>query len=168
MIEYSVFMASNHLGKDQSPKAYAAGQVRDKLTTDKFVAHVASHNSVFSKGTIKGVLADVACCLREQLLNGNKVELEGLGTIGFTISSTPAETLTDFTAANIKSINVVFTPAAELQDLIADAKFVPVPSRLAQAAVLKAEKNGEASVDMEALKKKGSVGGGSSSVTPKP
>lgn len=168
MIEYSVFMTSNHLSKDQGPKAYAAAQVRDKLTTDKFVAHVASHNSVFSKGTIKGVLADVACCLREQLLNGNKVELEGLGTFGFTISSTPAETLNDFTAANIKSINVVFTPAAELQELIADAKFVPVPSRLAQAAVLKAEKNGEASVDMEALKKKGTVGGGPNNESPKP
>ena len=94
--------------------------------------------------------------------------LEGLGTFGFTISSTPADTLNDFTAANIKSINVVFTPAAELQELIADAKFVPVPSRLAQAAVLKAEKNGEASVDMEALKKKGTVGGGSTSDSPNP
>ena len=148
MIEYSVFMTTNHLSKDEGAKAYAAAQVRDKLTTDKFVAHVARHNSVFSKGTIKGVLADVACCVREQLLNGNKVELEGLGTIGFTISSTPAESLTEFTAANIKGVNVVFTPAAELQDLIADAKFVPVSSRRAQAAVLKAEKNGEASVDI--------------------
>ena len=44
MIEYSVFMTSNHLSQDKGPKAYAAGQVRDKLTTDKFVAHVASHN----------------------------------------------------------------------------------------------------------------------------
>ena len=78
MIEYSVFMTTNHLSKDEGAKAYAAAQVRDKLTTDKFVAHVASHNSVFSKGTIKGVLADVACCLREQLLNGNKVELDRL------------------------------------------------------------------------------------------
>ena len=155
MIEYSVYMTTNHLSKDEGAKAYAAAQIREKLGTDKFVAHVARHNSVFSKGTIKGVLADVACCVREQLLNGNKVELEGLGTFGFTISSQAADTLNDFSAANIKSVNVVFTPAAELQDLIADAKFVPVSSRRAQAAVLKAEKNGEGSVDLEAIKKKG-------------
>ena len=148
MIEYSVYMTTNHLSKDEGAKAYAAAQIREKLGTDKFVAHVARHNSVFSKGTIKGVLADVACCVREQLLNGNKVQLEGLGTFGFTISSTPAESLTEFTAANIKGVNVVFTPAAELQDLIADAKFVPVSSRRAQAAVLKAEKNGDGSVDI--------------------
>ena len=81
MIEYSVYMTTNHLSKDEGAKAYAAAQIREKLGTDKFVAHVARHNSVFSKGTIKGVLADVACCVREQLLNGNKVQLEGLGNV---------------------------------------------------------------------------------------
>ena len=141
-------MTTNHLSKDEGAKAYAAAQVRDKLTTDKFVAHVARHNSVFSKGTIKGVLADVACCVREQLLNGNKVQLEGLGTFGFTISSEPAENLEKFSAANIKKVNVIFTPDSELENLIDDAVFNPMPSRVAQAAVLKAEKKGEGSVDI--------------------
>ena len=61
------------------------------------------------------MLADVASCVREQLLNGNKVQLEGLG-------------------------NVIFTPDSELENLIDDAVFKPMPSRVAQAAVLKAEK----------------------------
>ena len=130
MIEYSVYMTTNHLSKDEGAKAYAAAQIREKLGTDKFVAHVARHNSVFSKGTIKGVLADVACCVREQLLNGNKVQLECLG-------------------------NVIFTPDSELENLIDDAVFKPMPSRVAQAAVQKAEKNGDVSVDLEAIKKKG-------------
>ena len=63
-------------------------------------------------------------------------------------------TLYEFTATNIKKVNVVFTPDSELENLIKDAVFNPMPSRVAQAAVLKAEKNGEASVDMEAIKKK--------------
>ena len=130
MIEYSVYMTTNHLSKDEGAKAYAAAQIREKLGTDKFVAHVARHNSVFSKGTIKGVLADVACCVREQLLNGNKVQLEGLG-------------------------NVIFTPDSKLENLINDAVFNPMPSRVAQAAVLKAEKKVDVSVDLEAIKKKG-------------
>lgn len=63
-------------------------------------------------------------------MNGNKVQLEGLG-------------------------NVIFTPDSELENLIDDAVFNLMPSRVAQAAVLKAEKNGDVSVDLEAIKKKG-------------
>ena len=87
MIPYSVSMLKNQMKPEEPAKAYANGQIREKMSTEKFIAHVASHNSVFSKGTIKGVLADVACCLREQLLNGNKIQLDGLGTFGFTLSS---------------------------------------------------------------------------------
>lgn len=76
------------------------------------------------------MFADVASCVREQLLNGNKVQLEGLG-------------------------NVIFTPDSKLENLINDAVFNPMPSRVAQAAVLKAEKKVDVSVDLEAIKKKG-------------
>ena len=107
---------------------------------------------------IKGVLADVACCLREQLLNGNKIQLDGLGTFGFTLSSQGAESLEKFTATNIKKINVIFTPDTDLEGLIDDAVFEPVASRIAQAAVLKAEKNNETSVDLGAAKKKNPQG----------
>ena len=154
MIPYSVFMMKNPIKPDEPAKAYANGQVREKLSTDKFVAHVASHNSVFSKGTIKGVLADIACCLREQLLNGNKVRLEGLGTFGFTICSEGAESMEKFSATNIKKINIIFTPDADLENLVDDAVFEPVASRIAQAAILKAEKTNQTSVNLEGLKSK--------------
>ena len=149
MIPYSVFLMKNPLKADEPAKAYANGQVREKLSTDKFVAHVASHNSVFSKGTIKGVLSDIACCLREQLLAGNKVHLEGLGTFGFTISSKGADSMDKFTSANIKEINIIFTPDADLENLIDDAVFEPVASRAGQAAALKAEKFNQTSVDLK-------------------
>ena len=100
------------------------------------------------------MLADVASCVREQLLNGNKVQLEGLGTFGITLNSQGAESLKTFTADNIKKINIVYTPDAELENLIDDAAFDLVASRAAQAATLKAEKAGEGTVDLEAAKKK--------------
>ena len=148
-------MMQNPIHPEKGSLAYATPQVREKLSTSKFISHVASHNTVFSKGTIKGVLADIASCLREQLLNGNKVQLEGLGTFGITLNSQGAESLKTFTADNIKNINIVFTPDAELENLIDDAAFEVVASRAAQAATLKAEKNNETSVDLEAAKKKG-------------
>ena len=63
-----------------------------------------------------------------------------------------------FTADNIKKINIVFTPDAELENLIDDAAFEVVASRAAQAATLKAEKAGETSVDLDAAKKKNPQG----------
>ena len=39
-------MMKNPIKPAEPAKAYADGQVRQKLSTDKFVAHVASHNSV--------------------------------------------------------------------------------------------------------------------------
>ena len=154
MIHYSVYMMQNPIHPEKGSLAYATPQVREKLSTSKFISHVASHNTVFSKGTIKGVLADIASCLREQLLNGNKVQLEGLGTFGITLNSQGAESLKAFTADNIKNINIVFTPDAELENLIDDAAFDLVASRAAQAATLKAEKAGEGTVDLDAAKKK--------------
>ena len=82
----------------------------------------------------------------EQLSNGNKVHLEGLGTFGFTISSNGAESMERFSATNIKKINIIFTPDVDLENLIDDAVFEPVASRIAQAVILKAEKNNETSV----------------------
>ena len=57
-----------------------------------------------------------------------------------------------FTAANIKAVNVVFTPGTDFDGLIERAKFNPVASRTAQAATLKAEKEGLSTVDLEAAK----------------
>ena len=85
--------------------------------------------------------------------DGNKIILDGLGTIGFTISCTGTETLQQFTAANIKQVNVIFTPGQELTNLIDDATFEPVTSRLVQAAALKAVKSNQSSIDLNNLKK---------------
>ena len=132
--------------------ASAYGVIRTALDSDCITAVYGAEHG------IKGVLADVACCLREQLLNGNKIQLDGLGTFGFTLSSQGAESLDKFTATNIKKINVIFTPDTDLEGLIDDAVFEPVASRVAQAAVLKAEKNNETSVDLGAAKKKNPQG----------
>ena len=48
----------------------------------------------------------------------------------------------------------IFTPGSDFDDLINRAQFNPVASRIAQAATLKAEKAGEATVDLEAAKRK--------------
>ena len=145
-IKYSVTMMKNPQIPEAPEKAYARVQINEVISTKKFVGHISDHNGVFSKGTVKGVTTDLVNCLREMLVAGNKVEIEGLGTFGISLTSEGAESLDKFTSANIKAVNVVYTPSEDLQDLIQDATFTQVSSRRVQAAALKAEKAGDESV----------------------
>lgn len=162
MIDYSVYMMTPTYSKDETPKAYAKNQVSEIWSLEKFAKHISDHNGVYSRGTVKGVLSDMCECLVEQLLNGNKIQLGELGTFGISISSEGAESIEKFTSKNIKAVNILFTPGADFENLIDRAEFNPVASRIAQKATLKAEKAGEATVDLEAAKNKVNAGGSQS------
>lgn len=152
MINYSVYMMGNPIKPEMPEKAYAKNQVSEIWTLEKFSKHIADHNGVFSRGTVKGVISDMCECLVEQLLNGNKIQLGELGTFGISISSEGAESIEKFTSKNIKAVNILFAPGADFENLIGQAQFCLVSSRVAQAATLKAEKAGEAIVDLAAAK----------------
>lgn len=164
MICYSTFMWKSPLDDNAVEKAYAKNQVSKVMGFDEFVKHIADHNGVFTRGTVKGVVSDTCSCLVEMLLNGFKVRFGELGTFGLSIACEPADSLAKFTAANIKEVNILFTPGEDFVNLRSKAEFVPVASRMAQAATLKAEKAGETTVDLTAGKPgTGSSSGGSGS-----
>ena len=154
MIDYSVFMMKNPAKPEAPEKAYAKNQVSEIWTLEKFAKHIADHNGVYSRGTVKGVISDMCECLVEQLLNGNKIQLGELGTFGISISSMGADSLDKFTSKNIKAVNILFAPGVDFENLIGRAEFNLVASRSAQAATLKAEKAGETTVDLAAAKNK--------------
>ena len=156
MIDYSVYLTGNPMDEMAPEKAYARAQMSEsmtfEMTFDKFVKHIADHNGVYTRGTVQGVILDMCECLVEMLLEGKKVQLGALGDFFISLNSVGAESLKAFTAANIKAVNVVFTPGTDFDGLIERAKFNPVASRTAQAATLKAEKEGLSTVDLEAAK----------------
>ena len=135
-------------------KAYAKPQMAELMSFSKFVKHIADHNGVYTRGTVKGVISDMCECLVEMLLEGKKVQLGDLGNFWISLSSEGAESLKAFTSANITSVNIIFTPGEDFQNLVSRAKFNPVSSRSAQKATLKAEKEGLSTVDLEAAKRK--------------
>lgn len=149
--------------KDETPKAYAKNQVSEIWSLEKFAKHISDHNGAYSRGTVKGVISDMCECLVEQLLNGNKIQLGELGTFGISISSDGAESIEKFTSKNIKAVNILFAPGDDFENLIGRAEFNMVASRAAQVATLKAEKAGETTVDLAAVK--GESTGSSSTVT---
>ena len=153
MIDYSVFMMGNPMDVDAAQKAYAKAQVSEIMPFSQF----ADHNGVFTRGTVKGVIADMCECLVEMLLEGKKVQLAELGNFWISIGSEGAEDLKKFTESNITAVNIVFTPGEDFQNLRSRATFNPVASRIAQAATLKAEKAGKGTVDLDAAKGKTSA-----------
>ena len=157
MIDFSVYMMRNPLKPELPEKAYAKNQVSEIWPLEKFAKHIADHNGVYSRGTVKGVLSDSCECLVEQLLNGNKVEFGELGTFGISLSSEGAPSVKEFSAKNIKAVNILFAPGPDFENLINRAEFNLVTSRAVQAAALSAVKEGMDTVDLTALRKDNST-----------
>ena len=163
MINYSVCLNVNPMDPEESQRAYARAQMTELMTFDKFIQHIADHNGVYTRGTVQGVVTDMCECLVEQLLNGKKVQLGVLGNFWVTLNSECTDTIAEFTAKNIKAVNILFTPGPDFENLIGRAEFNQVASRLVQAATLKAIKAGDSTVDLATAKGSGSDRGGTDS-----
>ena len=158
--------ADEALVATEKQNAYAIAQYADVMTIEKFAKHIATHGCVYSRADISAILYMAVDCMREQLLEGKKIRLGDLGDFSVSISSKGAETADKFSAQNITGVNVVWDCGQEFKNLIADAEFNLVASRSAQAAVLKAIKAGQTTVDLTSPDNSGSAsdspsGGGS-------
>ena len=136
------------LVKTEVLNAFAIAQYTDVMNIEKFARHIATHGSVYSRADIAAILYLAVDCMREQLLEGKKIRLGDLGDFAINLTSKGAETADKFSAQNITGVNVVWTPGMEFKDLLADAEFNLVASRNAQAALLKAIKAGQTTVDI--------------------
>ena len=158
-------MFANPIDESKPTKAYAKAQVKEVMSFRDFVNHISEHGG-YKRGQVKGVLSDMCSCLVEQLLEGKKVMLDELGNFWLSLSSEGAESCEAFSAKNITGVNIIFTPGEDFENLLSRATFNPVPSRSLQNAALKAEKKGEKTIDIEAVKNNTSSGGTDNSGKP--
>ena len=136
------------LVKTEVLKNFAVAQYAEVMTIEEFARHIATHGCVYSRADISAILYLAVDCMREQLLEGRKIRLGDLGDFSVTLSSKGAETTKRFNEDYITAVNVVWDCGEEFKNLLANAKFNFVPSRAAQAALIKAIKNGETIVDL--------------------
>ena len=136
--------------KTEKQNAFAISQYTDVMTIEKFAKHITSHGSVYSRADISAILYMAVDCMREMLLEGKKIRLGDLGDFSLLLGSKGAETADKFTAQNITQVKVQWEPGKEFKNLLDDAEFNLVASRSAQAAVLKAIKDGKSTVDLNA------------------
>ena len=146
-IQYSTGLQANPMKPEEAKKAYANLQLTGVVDINELANHITDHNSVFSKGTIVGVLTELSVCMRELVLQGYKVDLGEIGNFAPGISSEGAESLEAFSAANIKTLGVNFNPGKAFENLRRDAEFEKTATRKAQAATLAAQIAGHTTAD---------------------
>ena len=142
---------------------FATAQYTEVMGIEKFARHIADHGTTYSRADIMAILYMAVDCMREQLLEGKKIRLGELGDFSVALSSKGAETAEKFSSQNIQRVTVSWEPGSEFRNLLADAEFNLVATRSAQAAVLKAIKEGKTNVDISAPVTPGNPGGGSPS-----
>jgi predicted histone-like DNA-binding protein len=146
-LNYSVALRPNPFDKDASPKAYATAQINGELSLKQLSKRVSSQTTV-SRADVVAVLTATVENLLEALCEGKQVDFGELGKFRLQIVSTGTETLADFTAAQITGVNIQYIPGEDLKTIFGALEFHPVASRAAQAAALRAEKEGKAVADL--------------------
>ena len=85
MLKYQIYQSQ--LKDSPSYGKYYARIISDGTVDVKGLAeHMAKHNTPFSPGTITGILTDAIACIKELALDGKRITLDGLLSIGLSIS----------------------------------------------------------------------------------
>ena len=142
MINYSLGLRkSNPSEKNSEMKVYANAQSTEVIDIQKLAKHIQMHGSPYTRDIIVGVLTKAVDCIREQLLEGKKVNLGEMGSFYCTISSVGVDSADEFNpSAHIKGVNVRWDRGSEFADLLAEAEFNYVTTREQQAKARKEEK----------------------------
>ena len=145
MINYSIAIMGTKPGTKKADitetKAYGVAQVKDRISLSDFAKHIHDHGCVYSKGDIVSILTTAVSCLRELLLEGKRVKLGDLGDFQPRLQTEGAVTTDDFSAKNIKAVNVSWKPGKDFEDLRNEATFQLVPTRAQQDNAIDVIKN---------------------------
>ena len=97
MIRVTLYQNKNQSNKKAYQKWYPRVVVEETIGLEELSEHMASHNTPFSKGAIKGILTDAVACTRELLLLGKNVKFPDLAifSVGLRVNS-GAESPEDF------------------------------------------------------------------------
>ena len=83
--------------------------------TKKSLAKLMARSSTFSVGEVEGIMTDFAQYITDALLDGQTVEIDGLGKFRLSVSGKAQAEAKDVTAEGVE-VGVVFTPDKEMRE----------------------------------------------------
>ena len=95
MIELYLSKVTESSETEQAGKLYARVSYKQTLSVQDMARHMSEHNTMFSEGSITGILIDFVKCVREQILMGNTVKIDNLAIFKATVEANALETLYD-------------------------------------------------------------------------
>ena len=95
MIELYLSKVTEGSETEQAGKLYARVSYKQTLSVQDMARHMSEHNTMFSEGSITGILIDFVKCVREQILMGNTVKIDNLAIFKATVEANALETLYD-------------------------------------------------------------------------
>ena len=113
MIELYLSKVTENSETEQAGKLYARVSYKQTLSVQDMAKHMSEHNTMFSEGSITGILIDFVKCVREQVLSGNTVKIDNLAIFKATVEANALETLYD--AENDKTASASIGKQAEGQ-----------------------------------------------------
>ena len=78
MIELYLSKVTENSESEQAGKYYARVSYKQTMGVQEMAHHMAEHNTMFSEGSITGILIDFVKCVREMVLMGNTVKIDNL------------------------------------------------------------------------------------------
>ena len=87
MIQYVLKKNINEKMPNAYGKYFAYPVITQTYDIDKLVDHMASHNTPFSRGAIKGMITDMVACIRELVLQGIAVKIADLAILSIGIKN---------------------------------------------------------------------------------
>ena len=106
MIELYLSKVTETSESEQAGKFYARVSYKQTLSVQDMAHHMSEHNTLFSEGSITGILIDFVKCVREQVLMGNTVKIDNLAIFKATVEANGLETMYDAEADKVASASI--------------------------------------------------------------
>ena len=106
MIELYLSKVTESSESEQAGKLYARVSYKETMTVQDMAHHMAEHNTMFSEGSICGILIDFVKCVREMVLMGNTVKIDNLAIFKATVEANGLETMYDADADKVASATI--------------------------------------------------------------
>ena len=162
MIELYLSKVTENSETEQAGKMYARVSYKQTMSVQDMAKHMAEHNTMFSEGSICGILIDFVKCVREMVLMGNTVKIDNLAIFKATVEANALEVLYDAendktataaigtlpagakTGNAVKTIKLLAQSTGEFtrEELKKDAKLAWTDKTKAEIAAAKGETNG--------------------------
>ena len=110
MIELYLSKVTENSESEQAGKYYARVSYKQTMGVQEMAHHMAEHNTMFSEGSITGILIDFVKCVREMVLMGNTVKIDNLAIFKATVEANALETLYDAEQDKVASASIVTLP----------------------------------------------------------